>query len=270
MKAWSSKEIAAVTERLGIDRTKILERLATGGPVARSLFGGVPVPTRESLESHIQTALRGNIFAFALMHASDGVFLIQPLLAIDEGSGRAWVQRTDYSVEFLSAHVARTTFDLLTQVHLEKIQGQLAAELDATTTRPVAAKLLEAMIHRALTRGMQLPAVFGAGTVVGSLKVIGEPWNFLCEHTPADITQRPLYLRPESPSFAGVDAILVTDEKLGLIQASLRHSHRTDFGTMLRLMSTFPRGAQVDGRLWEVTSTFVTVRMFADRPRFFH
>ncbi|KAJ6528583.1 hypothetical protein B0H19DRAFT_1243079 [Mycena capillaripes] len=259
MKAWSPKEIAAVTERLAIDHSKIVERLATGGPVARNLFGGVPVPTPESIENDIRTALRGNIFVFTPMDASgEGiqpvhrVFLIQPLVAIDRGSGRACLQRTDYAAEFLSSHIAHTTFDLA-QDHLEKVQGQLAAALDTSTTRSVAGKLVEAMMHRALIRGMQLPAVFGAGTVAVTLKLIGKAGSFVCETAPTDIAKRPLYLRPESPNFAAVDAILATHEKLGLIQASLGDSHRRDFGMMLRIMSRLPRGAQVDvGRLGEV------------------
>ncbi|KAJ7042514.1 hypothetical protein C8F04DRAFT_1229772 [Mycena alexandri] len=171
MKAWSSKEIAAITERLAINHTKIVERLATGGPVARSLFGGVPVPTPESIENDIRTALCGNIFAFIPGHR---VFLIQPLVAIDRGSGRACLQRTDYAAEFLSSRIAHTTFDLA-QDHLEKIQGQLAVALDTSTTRSVARNFVEAMMHRALIRDMQLPAVFGAGTVAVTLKLPEPP-----------------------------------------------------------------------------------------------
>ncbi|KAJ7469040.1 hypothetical protein FB451DRAFT_1478830 [Mycena latifolia] len=126
-------------------------------------------------------------------------------------------------------------FDLA-QDHLEKVHGQLAAALDTSTTRSVAGKLVAAMMHRAPTRGMQLPAVFGAGIVTGTLKLIGNAGSFVYETAPTDIAQRPLYLRPESPGFAAVDAILVTDETLGLIRAS-----------------RLPRGAQVDvSRLGEV------------------
>lgn len=226
-----------------------MERLATGGPVARSLFGGEDVPTRESVENDIQAALRGNIFVYTPFHP---VLLIQPRVAIDKGSGRACLQRTEYTAEFLSAHLAHTTFDLA-QGHLEKVQGQLAVALDTSATRAVAGKLLEAMMHRALTRGIQLPAVFGAGTVVATRKLIGKAGSFVCEPAPADIAKRPLYLRPESPNFAAVDAILATDEKLGLIRTSLGDSHRSDFGVMLRIMSRLPHGAQVDvSRLGEV------------------
>ncbi|KAJ7499877.1 hypothetical protein FB451DRAFT_1549376 [Mycena latifolia] len=252
MKAWASKEIAALTERLAIDHPKIVERLATGGPVARSLFGGIPVPTPESIENDIRTALRGNIFAFTPVDAVHSVLLIQPLVAIDKGSGRACLQRTDYSAEFLSADIAHTTFDLA-QDDLDKVQGQLAAALATSATRSVAGKLVAAMMHRALTRGMQLPAVFGAGTVAGTLKLIGNAESFVCETAPTDSAKRPLYLRPESANFAAVDAILATDETLGLIRASPGDSHRRDFGMLLRIMSRLPRGAQVDvGRLGEV------------------
>lgn len=224
-----------------------------GGPVARSLFGGVPVPSPQSIEADIKNALRGNIFAFTPMDASgEGtqpvhrVFLIQPLVVIDERSGRACLQRTDYSVEFLSAHMAHRTLDLA-QDHLERVQGQLAAALNISTTRSVAGKLVEGMMHRGLARGMELPAVFGAGTVAGTLELIGKAGSFVCETTTTNIAkERPLYLRPESLNFAAVDAILVMHDKLGLIQASLGDSHRRDFGMMLRIISRLPRGAQVD------------------------
>jgi hypothetical protein len=224
-----------------------------GGPVARSLFGGVPVPSPQSIEADIKNALRGNIFAFTPMDTSgEGtqpvhrVFLIQPLVLIDERSGRACLQRTDYSAEFLSAYMAHRTLDLA-QDHLERVQEQLAAALNISTTRSVAGKLVEGMMHRGLARGMQLPAVFGAGTVAGTLELIGKAGSFICETTTIDIAkERPLYLRPESLNFAAVDAILVTHDKLGLIQASLGDSHRRDFGMMLRIISRLPRGAQVD------------------------
>ncbi|KAJ7460701.1 hypothetical protein FB451DRAFT_500318 [Mycena latifolia] len=241
MKPWSSKEIAAVTERLAIDRDKLLNRLDTGGPVARSLWGGIPVPSAQTIDAAINNALSSNIFAFTPTDVHR-VFLIQPLVVIDERSGRTCLQRTDYSAEFISAHIAHRTLDLA-QYHLERVQGQLAAALNISTTRSVAGKLVEGMMHRALTRGMQLPAVFGAGTVAGTLELIGKAGSFVCETAPTDIAkERPLYLRPESSNFAAV----VTHEKLGFIQASPGDSHRRDFGTMLRIMSRLARGAQVD------------------------
>ncbi|KAJ7204811.1 hypothetical protein GGX14DRAFT_459840, partial [Mycena pura] len=241
MKAWSPKEIAAMTERMVIDPAKVLKRLSTGGPVARSLWGALPVPSPQTIDTTIRNALSGNIFAFM----PNRVFLIQPLVVIDEESGRAYLQRTDYSAEFISTYIANRTSDLA-QDYLERLQGQLASALNSSTTRSVAGKLFEGIIYRALTRGMQLPAGFGRGSVAGTLELVGKAESFVCEAGTTDIAEkRPLYLRPESLNFAAVDAILVTNEKLGLIQASMGQSHRRDFGMMLRIMSRLPRGAQV-------------------------
>jgi hypothetical protein len=221
--------------------------LDTGGPVARSLWGGVPVPSPQTIDVTIKNALSGNIFAFMPMDASgEGVFLIQPLVVIDEESGKACLQRTDYSAEFISAYMAHRTSDLA-QDHLERLQGQLASALNASTTRSVAVKLFEGMMHRALTRGMQLPGVFGPGSVAGTLELIGKAESFVCKPDTTDIAkERPLYLRPESLDFTAVDAILVTHEKLGIIQASRGHSHRRNFRIMLQIMSRLPQRAQVD------------------------
>ncbi|KAJ7075984.1 hypothetical protein B0H15DRAFT_606897, partial [Mycena belliarum] len=149
--------------------------------------------------------------------------------------------------------IAHTTFDLVHGL-LDKVQGQLAAALNVSTTRSVAGRLIEALMHRALIRGMQLPSGrLGAGTVAVTLKLIGKAGSFVCETAPTDIAKPPLYLRPESPNFPAVDAILVTHEKLGLIQASLGNSHRRDFGMMLAVMPRLPRDAHVDvDRLGEV------------------
>ncbi|KAJ7457914.1 hypothetical protein B0H11DRAFT_2061930 [Mycena galericulata] len=247
MKAWSSKEIAAVTERLAIDHAELLKRLDTGGSVARSLWGGEPVPSPQTIDDVIKNALSGgNIFASTPMEPVHCVFLIQPLVVIDEESGRACLQRTNYSAEFISAHMAHRTLDLA-QHHLETVQGQLAAALDISTTRSVAEKLFEGMMHRALTRGMKLPAVFGSGTVAGTLELIDKGGSFVCGTDKTDIPkERPLYLQLESFNFAAVNMILVTHEKLGFIKASPGDSHRRDFGMLLRIMSRLPRGAQVD------------------------
>ncbi|KAJ7130616.1 hypothetical protein C8R44DRAFT_872401 [Mycena epipterygia] len=237
MKAWSSKEIAAVTERFDIDHGTILERLDTGGPVARSLFGEwVPELSPEALQDDIKRALSANIFTFKPVHR---VFLIQPLVVIDKHTGRARLQRTDCSAQFVSAYIAQKTLDLA-QDQLEELQGQLAAALNISTTRSVAGKVVEGLMHRALSRGMKLPDIFGAGsTVARTLELIGKAGSFVCETTTTDIgKQRPLYLRPQSLNFGPVDAIL------GFFQTSLGDSHSKNYGIILRLVSRLARGAQ--------------------------
>ncbi|KAJ6525486.1 hypothetical protein DFH09DRAFT_173366 [Mycena vulgaris] len=244
--SWS-KEIAAVTERFAIERGTILERLKTGGPVARSLFSGwVPELSPETLRDEIKSASSANIFAFKPIDAS--VFLIQPLVMIDKSSGRARLQRTDYSAEFISAHIAHETLDLA-QDQLEEVQGQLAAALNISTTRSVAGKVVEDLMHRALSRGMmKLPDVFGTGgAVVTTLELIGKAGSFVCETTTDIAKQRPLYLQPQSLNFPAVNPILVSDDELGLIQTSLGDSHSKDFATFLRIVSRLARGAKVRG-----------------------
>ncbi|KAF7343292.1 hypothetical protein MVEN_01761300 [Mycena venus] len=253
MKAWSTKEIAAVAERLALDRTTLKDRLDAGGPVAQTLWGGLPIPSPTTTDATITKALTPNIFTFILTGAGGQggqpvhrVFLIQPLVVIDKETGRPYLQRTDYSAEFLSPYVAYRLSELAKD-HLENLQEHLACALNMPATRSVAGKLFEGIMYRALTRGKPLPVVFGPGSVAGTLKLIGKAQNFVCETKTTNMAKvRPLYLRPESFNFTAVDAILVTHQKLGLIQASLGYSHRRDFGMMLRIMSRLRGGAQVN------------------------
>ncbi|KAJ7773307.1 hypothetical protein B0H16DRAFT_144774 [Mycena metata] len=252
MKTWSSKEIAAVTERSKIDRSEILRRMDTGGPVARSLFPlALPHVTAQTLRRNINNALSTNIFNFKPFN--DDVIRIEPLVVIDP-SGRARLQRTDYSIEFLSAFIAEKTLDVAQNMFPE-LQKQLAATFDIETTRTLAGKVVEALMHRALKRGMELPKVFGPNrTIARTLALIGKAESFVRETAAADIAaQRPLYLRPKSQNFAAVDAILVTENTLSLIQTSLNDGHSRNFGTILRITSRLAGGAGVRvNSSWEV------------------
>ncbi|KAF9037343.1 hypothetical protein BDZ89DRAFT_1061496, partial [Hymenopellis radicata] len=154
MKVWSSKEIAALTERYAIDHSKILEKLDMSGPVPRWLFGLGFAPTPATLEQSIREALLDNLFAFTPIDASaHRVFLLQPLVVIDK-RGQACFQRSDYSAEFLSPYIAQKTIDLV-QDQLERVQGQLAAALNVSVTRSVAGKVVDGLMHRALTRSIR-------------------------------------------------------------------------------------------------------------------
>ncbi|KAJ6459510.1 hypothetical protein C8R45DRAFT_1221271 [Mycena sanguinolenta] len=266
MQPWTTKEIAGVTERLQIERQVILDRLNVDGPVARSLWGSSLGSSTQTLDNAIWEVLQGNILRFKSMdptlgqgiHPVHRVFMVRPLAVIDKESGAASLQRREYSVGFISPYVVRRTLNLAEE-DLERVQGQLSAAFNLPTTCSVARRLVEGMMHRALTRsGMLLPDVFGANTTVaGTRTLIGSAGNFVCE-TLADMTdtnntgtsnilaQGALYLRPESLTFATVDSIIVTRQKLGFIRVPVRESHRGDFGMMLRIMSRLRRGAQVD------------------------
>ncbi len=99
-------------------------------------------------------------------------------------------------------------------------------------------------MHRALADyAVQVPSVFGNAHIAGTLQLIGKAANFSSE--PKQFNDRPLYLQPKNLNFASVNAILVTEKKLGLIQTSLSNLHVRHFGTMLRIIDRLPKGANV-------------------------
>jgi hypothetical protein len=230
------------------------------------LLFGPHVPTLQTVEDSINEALKaGNLFSFSAVDASQPVhriFMIKPLVVIDESSKRACLQRSDYYAEFRSAHIAQMTVKLV-QDQFERVQHQLAFALNISITRSVAGKVVEGLTHRAFIKGMQLPAVFNTGTVTikSTVELIGKAESFTCEPEPSKTDDdlklpRPLYLRPRSTSFAAaVDAIVVTDTKLGFIQTSLAPHRGWNFWMMLRIMARLRHwdGVQVDvSRLQDV------------------
>ncbi|KAF9027521.1 hypothetical protein BDZ89DRAFT_805438 [Hymenopellis radicata] len=100
------------------------------------------------------------------------------------------------------------------------------------------------MMHRALaSQAAWLPFTFGR-RIAGTSQLIGKATNFVSEPRRFDV--RPLYLQPKALNFsAAVDAILVTDKTLGLLQTSPSASHTRNFGTMLRTIARLPEGANV-------------------------
>ncbi|KAJ7070584.1 hypothetical protein C8F01DRAFT_1106930 [Mycena amicta] len=129
MKAWSTKEIAAAE--------------------VPSLFGGMRVPSAQTIEAVINRALQDGLFSFRVLDTS-GLFLIQPLVVRDESTGQACLQRTWYCVEFLSTYMAERTLDRA-QHHLETFRNELAVALNTSITRSVAGTMVEGLMHRALT-----------------------------------------------------------------------------------------------------------------------
>jgi hypothetical protein len=211
------------------------------------LLFGFLVPTLQTVKASIVEALKGNIFAFSAVDASQPVhrvFLIKPLVVIDESSGRACLQRSDYSAEFLSARIAQMT-GKLAQDQLKRVQQQMAAALDISITRSVAGKVVKGLMHRAFSNGMYPPAVFNTGTIKGTVELIGKADSFTRETSKTD--SPPLYFRPRSTSFA-VHTTIVTDTELGFIRTSLANSHSWNFRMMLRIMARFQHGTQVDVR----------------------
>ncbi|KAJ7484631.1 hypothetical protein FB451DRAFT_88537 [Mycena latifolia] len=244
MKPWSLEEIAAVTTLEKRDPKDVRARFARSGPVARSLFSDSTMATTTSIDKVVNKALADNLFDFATSDlvdktdkASHRMFLIGPQEALDEAE-RPSLQRKERSFDFLSNYIASRTAEL-TERHVEKVRRQLAHAFDSPDTRSVAGKLVESMLHRALIhRKIDLPAAFGGGPVAGELELIGKAEDFFLEtHVPNQRDCRPLYLRPQSPNFAAVDAILVTVAVLCLVQSSLPTSHSHVVKTLLQILT---------------------------------
>ncbi|KAJ6471861.1 hypothetical protein C8R45DRAFT_1013418 [Mycena sanguinolenta] len=238
MKPWSSQEIAAVTKLDGKDPQDVRDRLSRGGPVARNLFGAPQMAPGTSLDHVINVALN-NLFTFRTSELSHRVFLLQPLDVLDQ-TGRPCLDRHEYSFHFLSNYIASHTSELMEE-QVDKIRRQLSYAFDNPRIHSVAGKLIESMLHRALVhRKIDLPDAFGGGPVAGQLELVGQAEDFVLEpHTPSQRECRPLYLRPQSPTFAAVDAILVARDVLCLVQSSpatlYSHVVKTLLGILTRL-----------------------------------
>ncbi|KAJ7072679.1 hypothetical protein C8F01DRAFT_1104913 [Mycena amicta] len=229
MRTWSTKEIAAATQLFGMSPDEVLRRMETGGPVARALFAAAPKPSTEKLADTIVQALAQNIFDYSHIGSTgtppmDRILTIDPLVVVDS-SGRARLQRTDYS-----------------------IQEQLAATLNISATRTLAGRAIEGLMHRKLERGMTVPEVFGKECVVAKTFMLrGRADAFDLEIGLTDVArQSPIYLRPRAQNFSAVDGIFVAKDTLGLIQTSLGDSHSRDFGIILKIISRLKDGANID------------------------
>ncbi|KAJ6588781.1 hypothetical protein B0H19DRAFT_1248388 [Mycena capillaripes] len=234
MKPWSTKEITAAADRLGSAHDDVTARMVWCGPVARHLFRDDP-PTKQEVSTNI--VLAGNPFDLdGTQPDSDGtqpvysIFLVTLIVVVVDGVRQF---KRDEFFEFLAPAVAAKTLELA------------ETRLDAST-RGVAGKLVEGLMHRALMRGIRLPAVFGGGAGAATPELVGKSDVFT--HSGDLNAQRPLYLRPLLSSFAAVDAMVATTPKrLGMLQTSLSLSdtHTRNFGAMLHTIARLPVGAGV-------------------------
>ncbi|KAJ7470176.1 hypothetical protein B0H11DRAFT_2041681 [Mycena galericulata] len=216
MKPWSSQEIEAVTTLDDKNHEDVRDRFNRSGPVARDLFSAPEMAEPASIDIVINMALANNLFNFA----SFDMFLTQTQEVLDE-AGRPFLERREYSLNFLSNYIASRTVELMER-HVEKVRQQLAQAFDSPRTCSAAGKLVESMLLHALIHGkIDLPAAFGGGPVAGQLELIGKAEDFVLEtHTPHQCDSRPLYLRPQSPNFAAFNAILVTEDILARLKTN--------------------------------------------------
>lgn len=236
-------------ERLDCGRDDVIARMAWCGPVAHHLFRGKP-PTMQQVTTNIADALSGNPFTleaaqpnFTGTQPVHHVFLIAPITVEENGERR--LSRREFFAEFLTPNIASKTFELA-EIRMEHLQPYLSRAFDISSTRGIAGKLVEGLMHRSLLRGIQLPAVLGGGgAVAATLELLGKADSFCMRSTPT--TKRPLYLRPLLPTFAAVDAMVsISSQKLVLLQTSLGGVHSKDYGAMLGCIARLPNGAGVE------------------------
>ncbi|KAG5641956.1 hypothetical protein DXG03_003926 [Asterophora parasitica] len=223
MKPWTPEEIAAVTTLEGKDPKVIWERLMKTGPVARSLFGSQSPVT----DSIVDCSHADNLYELADSEFGNILFLVRPQEVLND-TGTV-LERNTPSFHFLSNHIGDHVWK-----EVERHTDQQRVE----KIRSPVGKLVESMLYHALIhRKVKLPAAFGGhgnATVAGHIELTGDAENFVFG---SQSDSRPLYLRPQSASFAAVDAILVTGTALCLIQSSLTPLYPPVVATLLRILS---------------------------------
>jgi hypothetical protein len=173
------------------------------------------------------------------------MYLVRPQESWDE-DGVPRLVRAEPSYIFLSSHVAARTVELMAE-SADTLRERLASAFDHPPTRGAAGKLVESILHQALLRGSVDPLGVG-GHGLSELAFIGEAPNFILE-AHMTLPPPPLYLRPQSQTFAAVDAIVVTDTVLWLVQSSVSDRHSLVFKTLLAILLRLEKqGIKVHGR----------------------
>ncbi|KAJ6454665.1 hypothetical protein C8R45DRAFT_1037644 [Mycena sanguinolenta] len=250
MSPWSLEEIAVVTKLEKKDPAEIQARLDLSGPVARSLFFDSSRAGTAEIDSVIRRSFARGLFEFATSQegadeeASHRMYLVRPQESWDE-DGVPRLVREEPTYIFLSSYVAARTVELMTE-SAETFRERLAAATDDPPTRRAAGKLVESILHRALFRGSVDPFGVG-GHGLSELALIGEAPNFVFE-AHMTLPPPPLYLRPESQNFAAVDAIVVTDTAIWLVQSSVSDRYSLVFKTLLAILLRLEKqGIKVNG-----------------------
>ncbi|KAJ7471790.1 hypothetical protein FB451DRAFT_1251000 [Mycena latifolia] len=108
-------------------------------------------PPPQTRRCNIYSALSSNPFAVDVAH---DVFLVTPAVVKDNGGRR--LVREDFFVEFLTPAVAAKTFELA-ENRMDQLQQFISRAFDVSSTRAVAGRLVEGLMHRALSRGIRYP-----------------------------------------------------------------------------------------------------------------
>ncbi|KAJ7607313.1 hypothetical protein FB45DRAFT_1135271 [Roridomyces roridus] len=222
MQPWSLEELSALTILTQENPSEVFKRFREFGPIPRFLIDAKDTATNLSiLDTIIYASLADSFFtakAEATRKASNRMFLVKPQKTQD-----GTLDRSQYGYTFVSDFVLERTMELM-QKSSDLDRQKLLLELDQPNTRSAAGILMEHMIHQAFIEdGMSLPLDLGGQKIDATLRLLGTARTFVIEtHGPTNLlSKRPLYLQPQSPNFATMDAIIITQQNLILLQSSL-------------------------------------------------
>ncbi|KAF7301138.1 hypothetical protein MIND_00678200 [Mycena indigotica] len=210
MRPWSTEEIVVATHLRNMDPATISRRYKVVGPIARELFHAKEPEPKMSDDAAIVNVLQGNFFPSGATELLDGN--IHPIFMITPQRIEFQLDRKHFTVDFRSHEVA-DRFTSKVHESFEGLRDTLTEGFYSPATRLLTRKLFESVIHRALEQDrLRLPDVFGGDTVA---TILGSATTFVRRFDPTDL---PVYLNPGALDFGAVDAIVVTDDHVGLLQ----------------------------------------------------
>ncbi|KAJ7201309.1 hypothetical protein GGX14DRAFT_699443 [Mycena pura] len=248
MATWSLEEVAVLTKWDEKDPHDILARFRRSGPVARAIFSNpyIMMISDQEIDEDIRRSLAKStdvsLTERQLLNMGDTVTNCVYLIEPRENAETGVVDRHDFRITYLSNYIATRVAGITVQ-QLREVQKWLSRLFDIPGMRADAGKLFERIFHHALTHRtdpIDAEAIFGikSGAEIGLLEMLGKAETFILEtHDASQRKCRPLYLKPQSSSFAAVDAILVTSSTVFLIQCSLRKTHAHTIPTLLHILA---------------------------------
>ncbi|KAJ7226121.1 hypothetical protein GGX14DRAFT_643005 [Mycena pura] len=232
MTPWSLEEIVFMTrvQRRKADPAEIRKRLNLTGPVARTLFVEKDAASTEGIDKVIRHSIKQGLLEFP--EANPDCYLVRPEECLDE-NGVLCLNRKKAVHTFLTIHIASRTTDLVEESG-DNFRKRLARAFDSPQTRGAAGQLVESILHRAVVKQSVDPFGVG-GKRLSVMMMIGKASEFILESHRTSPSP-PLYVRPDSPNLTSVDAIVVTDSVLWLVQSSLGDWHPLVFRTLLAII----------------------------------
>ncbi|KAJ7076005.1 hypothetical protein B0H15DRAFT_607787 [Mycena belliarum] len=237
MRPWLREEIMLAINVGKLDSAEVWARYCLSGPVARSLFSESDRADTNELDRVICQSFTKGLFSFATSplqadeESSHRMYLVRPSESFDQNE--VLFDRRQPTYGFLSTYITTRTVELIAQ-HAHNFHEWLASAFNQPATRGAAGKLVESLFHRMVVAGSADP--FKLGGRPSELVLIGEASDFILEAR-TTLPPTPLYLLPQSQTFAALDAIIVTDTVLWLVQSTVSDRHSFNIKTILAILN---------------------------------